>query len=81
LPNLKPSLTPEQIDIVRNSLRSLTVGLHCTIMHRTKTGKTRTVQGEYQGVVDNHVILRHNGRNNRVPIESMMRMTRPIEDG
>ena len=49
-------------------------------MYRTKSDAYRTVQGRYKGIKDDKIILEHNGRNNRVPVNMAARMTYSIAE-
>ena len=73
MPDWRPHLKQEYLDQLNTMLNWLKWGSWCTVIYTTKTGRNRTVHGAYQGVEQGHAILHNNGRNNRVPVESVMR--------
>lgn len=64
----------EQLDRLTAALEAFDIGRWLLIEYTTTTGKKRSVKGLYHGVQDNYIVV-NNGRNNRVPVESTIRIT------
>lgn len=72
-------LRPDDLDHLKRQLSILKEGVHCFTSYRMKSGKDRTVQGLYSGIDDEKIVLVHNGRKNRIPMNRVFRMTHNLK--